>query len=414
LRRTQLRGRLYDHWWEGGMMVRHTVVRGVIVAWGIAAVVCAFTVPPSLLAQSADEWRVRFAAGEQARQAGDNALYAEQMSAAAEALPADALNRPYIQYHAARASALVGDSAEAIRWLRTAWDEDIESLMISFAPFDPAFEAIVDSRDFTDIMGLAAQMELTVRPLGPGVHLITGAGANVVLQVGSDGVFLVDTGYRPAYPAVLRAIESVTDSDVTRLLVTHPHEDHMGATPDFGPAAVVMAHPATTTAMGQTYEFMDGVSMPPKAAGALPDVEISSDTSFVFNGEQIRVMPTVAHTAGDLSIYFTEAHVAHFGDSYLASNPMMFPGADDPDAFLDRLDDFLDSMDPGTVVVGGHEEVADLAAVRDQLEVTRACMAFVRASLEQGLSIEETAERGMDRFPPQWVAFFYALFGPRQ
>jgi cyclase len=395
-------------------MVRHMVVRGVMMACGLAVAACMVGVPPSLLAQSADEWRVRFAAGEQARQAGDNATYAEEMSAAAEALPASVLNRPFIQYHAARASALVGDREEALRWLRTAWDEDIESLMISFAPFDPAFEAIVDAPDFTDLMGLAAQMDLTVRPLGPGVHLITGAGANVVAQVGPDGVFLIDTGYRPAYPAVLRAIESVTESDVTRLLITHPHEDHMGASPDFGPNAVVLSHPATTTAMGQPYEFMDGVSMPPKSAGARPDVEISADTSFVFNGEQIRVVPTVAHTQGDLSVYFTEAHVAHFGDSYLASNPMMFPGADDPDAFLDRFDAFLDSMDPGTVVVGGHEEVAELAAVRAQIEVTRACMAFVRASLEEGLSIEETAEQGVDRFPPQWVAFFYALFGPRQ
>jgi hypothetical protein len=33
--------------------------------------------------------------------------------------------------------------------------------------------------------------------------------------------------------------------------------------------------------------------------------------------------------------------------------------------------------------------------------------------MEDGLSIEQTAEQGADRFPPQWVAFFYGLFASR-
>jgi len=387
------------------MRVRHVVVCGFLLVTLIG------TAGGHVSAQSADEWRVRFAAGEQARQAGDDAVYATEMAAAAEALPPGVLNRPFIQYHAARAAALAGRDAEAIRWLRMAWDEDIESLMISFAPFDPAFEAIADSPAFAEVMGLASKMELVVRNLGGAVHLISGAGANVVAQVGPDGVLLVDTGYRPAYPAVQRALRSLSSADVSMLLVTHPHEDHMGAAADFGEGATVLGHPGTTAAMREPYVFMDGVSMPPKESSALPDVEISSDTTFVFNGEQIRIVPTLAHTPGDLSIYFSGAHVVHFGDSYLAGNPMMYPGTEDPDGFLDRLDAFVDSMDPATVVVGGHEEVADLAAVRTQIEVSRACMTYVRESLEKGLTIEQTAEQGVDRFPVQWVAFFYQLLG---
>ncbi len=127
-------------------------------------------------------------------------------------------------------------------------------------------------------------------------------------------------------------------------------------------------------------------------------------------GEDIRIIPTVAHTPGDISVYFTESRVAHFGDTYLGGNPMMYPGTEDPDAFLDRLEEFIDSMHPETVVVGGHEELTDLDAVRAQIEVSREAMAFVRASMANELSIEETAEQGADRFPPQWVGFFYRLF----
>ena len=184
----------------------------------------------------------------------------------------------------------------------------------------------------------------------------------------------------------------------------------MGSTPELGSDATVLAHPATTAQMREPYVFMEGVSMPPKPATALADIEISRDTTFVFNGQEIVVVPTEAHTPGDLSVYFTRSRVAHFGDIYLAGNPMMYPGTEDPDGFLDRLDAFLASMDPETVVVGGHEEPADLAAVREQIAQSRACMTFVRESIVEGLTIEETAQRGLGRFPAQWVAFFHQLF----
>jgi len=137
---------------------------------------------------------------------------------------------------------------------------------------------------------------------------------------------------------------------------------------------------------------------------------VATDTSFVFNGETIRLVPTEAHTPGDLSVYFAGSKVAHMGDTCLPGNPMMFPGTDDPAGYLDRLDALLDSMDPETIVVGGHEEPADVDAVRAQIEVSRACMAYVSEAVDRGLTIEETAEQGADRFPVPWIAFFFGWF----
>jgi hypothetical protein len=64
-------------------------------------------------------------------------------------------------------------------------------------------------------------------------------------------------------------------------------------------------------------------------------------------------------------------------------------------------------MHPETIVVGGHADPADLAAVRAQIVESRACIALVRAALADGLTLEETAQRGADRFAPQWIAFFH-------
>jgi len=369
-----------------------------------------FVAPSGMGAQEANAWRGFFAAGEQARQAEDHDAYAEQMAQAARATPAGLLNRPFIQYHAARAAALVGNADEAVAWLEQAWEENIESLMISFAAYDPAFESISGSPEFVRVMGLAADMELTVQNLAGAVYLISGTGSNVLAHVGSDGVFLIDTGYLPALPALRRTLASLSPHPVRQLLITHPHEDHMGAAAAFGTDARVIAHPATTAAMDEPYVFMEGVEMPPKAASARPDLEVATDTAFAVNGEEVRVLAFPAHTSGDLVVYFTDAHVAHFGDAYLGANPMMFPGTTDPDAFLDRMESALASMHPKTIVVGGHEGVVGLAEVRAQIEATRGCMALVRQALEEGLTTEETAARAEGTFAPQWVGFFYRLF----
>ncbi len=385
------------------MKARHVVVGSLVTIWISWSA-------PHILGQSADDWRTRFAAGEQARQAGDDAAYSNEMAAAAEAMPKDHLNRPFVQYHAARAAALEGRGDDAVAWLSMAWEEDIESLMISFAPFDPAFSELAETSAFRDLMVEAASIELSVRPLGGRAHLIQGAGSNVLAHVGPEGVLLVDTGYGPALPALRSALRSLGSDDVRLLLVTHPHEDHMGATPELGETATVIAHPGTAAQMDEPYVFMEGVSMPPKPATARPDVVVSTDTTITFNGERIRIIPTVAHTGGDLSIYFTDSHVAHFGDAYLGGNPMMYPGTDDPDGFLDRLEAFVDSMDEETVVLGGHEEPTDLGAVRAQISASRACMSLVRGAIADGLTMEETAQRAADQYPPQWVGFFYQLF----
>lgn len=393
-------------------MVRHMVVSLLILSICMVA-------PPAAAAQSADEWRSRFAAGEEAREREDFPAYAEEMAAAAVALPDGHLNRPFVQYHAARAAALAGRPEEAVAWLRTAWEEDIEALMISFARYDPAFDALAGTAPFAEVMGLADEMTLGVRRLRGGVHLIQGAGANVLAQVGPDGVLLVDTGYDPALPALRAALSQIRDgaalpgavggSAPEVVVLTHAHEDHMGATPVLGPSTTLLAHPGTAALMREPFVFMEGVEAPPKPQAAWPDVEVAHDSTFVFNGEPVRLVPTVAHTTGDLSVYFTEARVLHLGDTWLAGNPMMYPGPSDPERFLDDLDALLDSLAPETIVVGGHDEPTDLAAVRAQIAASRACMALVREAIADGLDAAAAAERAGDRFPPQWVGFFHRL-----
>ena len=51
-----------------------------------------------------------------------------------------------------------------------------------------------------------AQQQIQVLPVQGNVYLVAGAGGNITLQTGKDGVLLVDTGLATAAPAVIAAI----------------------------------------------------------------------------------------------------------------------------------------------------------------------------------------------------------------
>jgi cyclase len=240
------------------------------------------------------------------------------------------------------------------------------------------------------------------------VYLLGGAGSNVVASVGDDGVLLVDTGYRAALPALRRAVATLGATKVARVILTHPHEDHWGMAPDLGAEAEIWAHPGTTRAMAEPYTFIDGVVLEPKPEQAWPVMDVIEGT-FWFN-EEFDVFEVSAHTGADLAVHFAGSGVLHMGDAYLGGNPMMFPGGEDPDGFLGRLESRLAAMDEGTIVVGGHDAPVGLDELRNQIQETRFCMNLVRRALSDGKTLEETVASAGDRFAPQWVGYFYRLF----
>src|SRR5688500_17284779 len=68
-----------------------------------------------------------------------------------------------------------------------------------------------------------------VKQIVPGVYQVGVRGVNVFI-LDHDGVTLIDTGMPKTYDAIVEGLEKINrkPSDVTNILVSHYHWDHVG------------------------------------------------------------------------------------------------------------------------------------------------------------------------------------------
>jgi len=69
---------------------------------------------------------------------------------------------------------------------------------------------------------------LEVLEVRPNFFMITGAGGNVGVQVGEDGVVVVDAGSAASAVALLSAIKKITPQPIRYVIATGPDADHVG------------------------------------------------------------------------------------------------------------------------------------------------------------------------------------------
>src|SRR5690606_343588 len=73
-----------------------------------------------------------------------------------------------------------------------------------------------------------AAVEIETLPVREGIYMLAGAGGNITVQVGDDGVLLVDTQYAALSEKILAAIAELSDRPIRYIVNTHHHGDHTG------------------------------------------------------------------------------------------------------------------------------------------------------------------------------------------
>ena len=227
------------------------------------------------------------------------------------------------------------------------------------------------------------EVEITTVPLSAGVFMLTGAGGNIGVSVGEDGVFVIDDQFAPLTERILAAIEGLSDRPVSYVLNTHWHGDHTGGNENMGEAgAVIVAHDNVRTRMStEQVSTVFGRTTPPSPEGALPVVTFTENVTFHFNGEAIRVHHVpAAHTDGDSLVYFADSDVLHTGDTFFNG---FFPFIDvdsggSLEGMIDAAETALGMITRESSIIPGHGPRAtqiDLERYRDMLLEVRGIMA---------------------------------------
>src|SRR5205823_7041441 len=74
----------------------------------------------------------------------------------------------------------------------------------------------------------AAPSSLEILEVRPSFFVIASAGANIAVQVGEDGIVIVDAGTSAGAPAVLAAIKRISPKPIRYIIDTGPDTDHVG------------------------------------------------------------------------------------------------------------------------------------------------------------------------------------------
>jgi len=238
---------------------------------------------------------------------------------------------------------------------------------------------------------------ITTTDLGQNIFMLQGAGGNIGVSTGDDGVFIIDDQFAPLSEKIMEALSSLSDKPVSYVLNTHWHGDHTGGNENFGKAgAVIVAHENVRSRMS-TKQFMKTFNreVPAAPAAALPVVTFSDSVDFYFNNNQISVMHMPAsHTDGDSIVLFKEANILHLGDTFFNG---FFPFIDHSsggtlEGLIASTANALAIADDNTQIIPGHGPLATKADLEKYQSMLLAVQDKMQPALASGKSRDEVLE----------------------
>jgi cyclase len=265
--------------------------------------------------------------------------------------------------------------------------------------------------------------KIEVLPVQGNIYMLAGAGGNITLQLGENGVLVVDTGLPPMSDQVIAEIRKLSKKPLRYVVNTDVKEDHTGGNEAFsregGTSTVVNIVNTPGQSASQTVQILgheailDRMSAPinekpnggkPNGNPARPSLAWPTDTFFdepkelYFNGESIQILhQPAAITDGDSLVYFRRSDVVSAGDILMTTG---YPKIDlqnggSIQGVLDGLNHILDLTIPahheegGTMVIPGHGRICDEADVMEYRDMVTIVRDRIRAMMKKGKTIEQ-------------------------
>ena len=231
------------------------------------------------------------------------------------------------------------------------------------------------------------------------IYMLEGAGGNIGVSVGPDGILLVDDQFAPLAEKIRNALKELGEGPLKFLINTHFHGDHTGGNVVFGNEVPIISHTNVRKRLQMESSSKEG----------LPVVTFDDSLSLHFNGEEIRVIhfPN-SHTDGDSVIFFTGSNVVHLGDLFFSGR---FPYVDlnnggDVGGLIKHIEKLLAELPPDVKLIPGHGPLSDINDLKTYHQTLVETVEVIRDQIEAGKSLEEIKAAGLPKKWRSWGAGF--------
>jgi cyclase len=247
-------------------------------------------------------------------------------------------------------------------------------------------------------------VQVQVVPVHHNVYMLAGSGGNITVQVGNDGVLLVDTGFAPLVPKIMAEVRKLSQAHIRYIINTHVHSDHVGGNEALARMIPISnQEPLNIVAHSSVLNRLTAPGAPKingetLEAGLPYDEYDTPDKRLHYNGEAVVIYhEPKAHTDGDSVVLFRGSDVISTGDIF---TPERYPFIDLATggtvqgelAALNHLLDLAvpgDHQEGGTYLIPGHGRICDDADLVEYRDMVAIITDRVQDLIKKGRNLEQ-------------------------
>ena len=243
-----------------------------------------------------------------------------------------------------------------------------------------------------------ADVEVKATAIKGSVHMLTGAGGNIGVSAGEDGVLIIDDQFAPLAEKIAAQLGELGSDKPKYVINTHYHGDHTGSNAFFHShkGATILAHENVRVRLANDEKIKPE---------ALPTITYEDGIKIYFNGETLHVMHlAVGHTDGDSVVWFEQPNVMHTGDLFFNGRfPYIDQGAGgNVEGYMDSVKQLLAKIDDETVIIPGHGDISNKQEYSAFLAMISETFSYVKALKQDGKTLDEVKAMGLDDKWADW------------